>query len=367
MDIQAQVLGVTVSRREMGEKARKLMLNIFHLERLPLMVADVTIEIKGVPVAVVNALRRVAIDEMPGRALHLPLEGFDTEQSTEKFMLHEYIGRQIGLLPLRYHIPVEVVDKLRLGLDVTNRGTKPLNVYAGDFEITGGEMPEPLFNPTTRLGFIEPGKRLVLRDVRIETGYGRDDGKFQVARNGAYSHLDLPQHTDAEMRLKGGVAVDKSGYKVSCMVANPRHHRLTASIPAVPADTTEARAVFVDACVVIKDRLRLIKTAVERYGEAAMERDAVHRKIQYTVVQLGDGRYEALLQVPNETHTIGELLRRVVFELEPGVSNVSYVAAEGRMALTLRHSDDVTGLLTRAITRSMEIFDDIQRGISLAK
>ena len=365
--MNAQVLRVVVKRREMGDTARKHLQVLCGLERLPLMMADVEIEIKGVPVAVVNALRRVAIDEMLGHALYLPLEDSTTPNpTTEKFMLHEYIGRQVGHLPLRYHIPTEVVDKLRLQLDKTNKGTKPLNVYAGDLEIVAGEMPEPLFNPTTRLGSIEPGKRLVLRDIRIETGYGRDDSKFQVARRGAYRHLDIPQYTDEEMRQKGGAAVDESGYKVSCMVADPRHHVLTACLPAVPADPTEVHTVFTDACVAIKDRLRLIKTAIERHGETASERSA-QRGIQYTVVQLGDERYEALLQVPNETHTIGELLRRIVFELEPNVSNVSYVVAERRMVLTLRHSEDVTGLLLKAITHSVGIFDDLQRGISLAR
>lgn len=365
-----QVVRVAVTRREMGEAARKELFRLFHLERLPLMMAKVEIEIKGVPTAVVNALRRVAVDEMPGHALQLPPDGLDTGETTEEFMLHEFVGKRISLLPLRYRIPAEVVEGLRLGLDVSNKGTAPLYVYAGDLTISGAELTEHLFNPTTKLAFVSPGKRLVLRDIRIATGYGRDNGVFQVARRGAYTHLDIPQYTDAEMREEGGPAVDHSGYKASSMVADPRHHLLTAYIPATPADATEARAVFVDACTIVKDRLRLIKTATETPKSTEAASGKLARGIQYTVVKLSAqaaGLNEGILQVPNETHTIGELLRRTVYELEPEISYVAYVANENRLVLTIRHVGDVTELLSRAIDHAMGVFDDLMRGISTAR
>jgi hypothetical protein len=366
----AEVLRVTITRSELGEPAREALRELIALgklppmpDKLPLMPAKVEIELKGVPTAVVNAMRRVATDEMLGHSLMLPVDGLDTELSTEAYMLPEFVGSRIRALVLRPRIPPKVIESLRLRLDVTNTEASPIYVYSGDLVIAEGDMPEPLFNPTTRIAFIYPGKRLVLNGIRIVAGYGRDHGLFLAARLAAYTHLDLPQYTDAEMREEGGPAVDLSGYKVSSLVANPRHHLLTAYVPATPADPSEARAVFVDVCVAIKDRLRLVKTAVDRHGETPSGGFA-HRGVQYTVVQLGGGLYEGILRVPNETYTIGELLKRAIFELVPGVANDTYVVAENCLTLTVRHVEDVTQILARAIEHLVATFDAIQSGIA---
>lgn len=363
-----EVVRVKVDRAELTPDASLVLRELFHITRLPLAESRVEIELKGVPTAVVNALRRVVTDEMPGRSLQVPADGFVTEETTDLFMLPQFVVGRINQIPLRPQIPADIVNNLRLSLDVTNRGASTLAVYTGDFEITAGTMPEPLFNPTFKVAILQPGKRLVVRDIRIMSGYGRDNGAYIVARRAAYEHLDIPQYPNDETHKSTGSKVDESGYKQSCLVANPRHHRLTATLPATSANSAETLAVFADACGNIQDRLRLIATAIERRGDSAAGGFA-HRGVQYTVVQLEGGLVEGILQVPGETYTIGELLRRVVYELTPDIANVKYliVSHENRLNFTIRHTEDVTRILTSAIQHAITIFGTIQRGISASR
>lgn len=363
----AQVVRVDASRHELTAAAVPELRELFGLDRLPMAPTEFRIEIKGVPTAVVNAFRRTVTDEMPGLALTVPTGGFDTGLTTDLFLIPQYVNGRISNLRLRPQIPAGVVAGLRLSLDVSNGGVTPLAVYAGDLRVSGGEMPEPLFNPTARLADLQPGKRLVIRGIHISTGQGRDNGIYNVACRTAYSHLDLEQYSDAEMREETGAAADLSGYKVSTLLADPRHHLLTATLPATAANPAEARAVFADACGNIKERLRLIAASVERRGETSA--GGAGRGVQYTVVSLeAAGLSEGILQVPGETHTIGELLRRTIYELTPDIANVAYtiVSHENRLCLTVRHSEDVTRVLMRAISHAIATFDAIQHGISAA-
>lgn len=362
----AEVVHVKITRAELSADKVPALRELFRLERLPLAESHVEIELKGVPTAVVNALRRVVTDEMPGRALQVPVDGFDAEATTEVFMLPQFVNQRIALLPLRPQIPADVVARLRLRLDVSNRGTSLLTVYAGDLEVVEGPMPEPLFNPTFALCTLQPGKRIVIRDIHISTGYGRDNGAYIVARRAAFRHLDIPQYETKDTHDADGVAADWSGYKVSSLVADPRHHVMTATLPATTANPAEARAVFADACANVRERLRLLASTVERRSDTPVE--STGRGVQYTVVQLEAGLVEGILQVPGETHTIGELLRRAVFDLTPDIANVSYtlVGHENRMNFTLRHTEDVTRILLGAIRHSIATFEAIQRGIMAA-
>jgi DNA-directed RNA polymerase subunit L len=369
MTSAAEVVRVTVTRNELRSEAVPELEQLFGLKALPLAQALVQIEIKGVSTAAVNALRRTVVDEMPGYALKVPLDGF-SELTTDSFMLPQFVNGRISCIRLCHQIPSEVRESLRLGLDVLNSNATPLSVYAGDLEVTEGAMPTPLFNPTTKIAVLQPGKRLVIQGIHIATGFGRDDGVFMVACRGSYTHLDLEQHGDAEMRGEDGAAADWSGYKASSLVADPRHHLLQATLPATTPDPAEARAVFADACANIKERLRFISTAVARHGEMAASADAFsHRGVQYTVVELEAGLSEGVLQVPGETHTIGELLRRTIYELAPTIANVAYkvVSNENRLILSLRHSEDVTATIMRAVHHAIATFDAIQRGIAAAR
>lgn len=365
----AEVVRVTVARDELTAARVPALRELFGLERLPLAESRVEVEVRGVPTAAVNALRRVVTDEMPGRCLQVPAGGFDTALTDDAYLLPEFCVPRLAHVPLRPQIPADVVARLRLELDVTNPGATGLAVYTGDLRVAEGEMPEPLFNPTFKIGVLQPGRRLVIRGIRIATGLGRSDGAFLVARRAAHRHLDVPQHGERETHDAGGAAADLSGYKVSCLLADPRHHVLSATLPATTADAAEVRAVFADACAVVKERLRLAGTTIEQRAPDADGGAARRAGPQFTVIRLQDDLREGILHIPGETHTIGELLRRAVCDLAPDIVFVAYavVAHESRLTLTLRHTEDPAPILLGAVRQCLATFDALQKGIMAAR
>ncbi len=362
----AEVVRMKISRNEITAKDIPELQEIYNgLDRLPLANSDVEIELKGVSTAVVNAIRRTSINEIRGFSLQVPADGFDIERTTDPFMLPQFVKQRIALIPLRPQIPEDVVSELRFDLDVKNETANPVVAYSGDLRITQGRMPGALFNPTFQIAVVQGGKRLVIRGIRIESGYGR--GAFNVARLARYTHLDIEQHPRSETHEPGGVAADLSGYKVSSLVADPRHHLFMAVIPATSENPAEVRTVFADVCKNIRDRLQLVVTSI---GDSAnnhrVSQGFASRGILYTVTTLEGGLTVANLVVPGETHTIGELLKREIFDLDPNVAYVAYTIDphEQRLKLTVRHaSADVTDLIIRAAQACMATFDTIRDGI----
>jgi DNA-directed RNA polymerase subunit L len=363
----ALVASVTIVREELTAENVPELRELFGLKSLPFAPAKVEVELKNVPTAVANALRRAVLDEMPGHALQVPKGGYRVEESTDPFMLPTFVCPRIAMIPLRPQISAETIANLRLELVAKNESPCTVKIYSGDLASMTGEMPAALFNPTFALAELQPGKQLTIKDIQIATGYGRDDAVFHVTRRAAHRHLDLEQYEEAEMHEEKGAAADLSGYKVSCTVANPRHHLVCATVPAVSSDLNEAKIVFADACANIKERLRLIAASVGR--NPADQGSSGHRGVQYSQVQLEAGLFEGVLQVPGETATIGELIRRVIYELTPEIAFVNFlvIAHENKMRLTVRHSEDVTSIISSAVRQAVSLFDEIQRGILAAK
>lgn len=366
MSAPVEVSNLKITRFEVAVPE---LMELFGIKELPLAVAHAEIEVRNVSVAVINGLRRTLIDEMPGYALSMPPGGFDTSLTSEVFTLQGFLANRLACLRLRPQISADVFTDLRLKLDVSNPGAIPLTIFSGDLEVEAGSMTVPLFNPTTELTTLMPGKRLVVGGIQISSGFGRDNGVYNNACCGAFTHLDIPQFSAAEMREEGSSAAALSGYKVSSLVARPRWHRLLIDFPATSDDyKNEVRNHLIDACKNIKERLLLIATAIDRRAEMPSSGFA-HRGVQYTVVVLESGLSEGSLRVPNETHTIGEIIRSAIFELAPGISNIAYtiVSHENHLNLSARHTEDVTRIILDAIKYSIATFDAIQRGVAATR
>jgi hypothetical protein len=394
-----EVVRLTAERTPLRAKDVPALEEIFGLKALPLAPTYFELELRGVPTAVVNALRRTLMDEMPGKALIVPTEGFDIHATTEKMMLPQMVEERIKLICLRSQFDPAIAARTRFSLDVHNPhlGTT-LDVFSSDLipervgpaaervgpaaervgpaaervgaaaERVGAATERDsrdalegltLFNPTLRIAVLQPGKRLVINDIRIETGYGRNHAAFHVARSAAIRPLDLAEWDDDQVRKEGGVAVDESGFKQSCLVADPRHHLLTATLPATVDADAEARAAIGDACSNIIGRLRLVAAAV-----SARDRpDQIGAR--FSVSPLSEAGETGTLIVPDETYTIGELLRRAVFDRTPSVRNVSYtvVAHKGVLDFTITHSGGVAQMLSEATTWLINTFEAIPAGI----
>lgn len=344
---------------------------------LPLARERVLVELDGVPTAVANALRRTLKDELRGRCLTFDGPDLDREGTTDPFMADEdFVRTRVRMIPLRPQVAEAVVAGLRLALDVENPSETVMAVYSGDLVVTQGELAEPLFNPTHELAFLQPGRSLRIRNIRLAEGYGLQDAAFMVAARAAARPLDLAEAPRADTHGPGGPAAEQSGYAASAFVADPRRHEVTAVLPAVPDDGGASTAtVLIDACGSVMQRLRFLQGVLE--GAAA--RRAAPGAAAYFLVTPDGPRTKGVLGVRNDpdagyglaaqTDTIGNLVARAVHELVPDVSFVGYtcVPHENALKITVAHAvaepGEVGAILARAVAHAYGVFSRIQQEI----
>lgn len=367
-----EVVKIDIARRELLARDVPKLKEIFDIDKLPMATARVAMEMKGIPTAMVNAFRRTLTDEMIGHTLQISDDGWNTQETTELFMLPHFVGMRISSIRLKCQIPSETIRTLKLGLDMVNASGAPLSVYAGDLVVKEGNMKETLFNPTYRIAVIQPGKRMVIDEIKIVTGVGKDNGLFNVTCCAAFRHLDLEEYTDDEIRQKDGVASNSSGYKQSSLISNPKHHLLTFDVPATGKDyVNDVFTLLKDCIITIRDRLQSILNAIDKSeGGDKDVSGSIHKSgIQHTCIKLESGLNESVLSVPNETYTIGELLRRYVYEIVPEISGVSYevISHERRLVLTVRNGSDTTSILMNTIYYILEVLSELEVGITTQK
>jgi hypothetical protein len=337
-------------------------LRIFgNADALSLVESRIRVHVAGVPTPFVNGLRRAATDEILGYALKVPEDG-GSDLTTDPYMLPQFVNQRIELLPLNQVAAAKAAAAgRRFELNARNAGATTLVVYASEMREIGPAGGEPLFNQTFELAELQPGKCLVIENIAIAAGRGREHAMFQVATCGAYTHLDIAQHSDDEMRLESGVAADLSGYKESCLVSNPRSHELRFVLQATVAENAKAAAtsVLVAAAENIRARLRAVAQAVE--GGAAAD-----GPVQYALNALDSGLSEGIVRAPGETHTVGELLRRAIFDLAPDLAYADYSISEHENMLTLRlHvSGDPGAVILEAIKMATAALDEFAQAVT---
>jgi hypothetical protein len=354
------------------------------LFRLPLAKEKVVVELAGVPTAVPNALRRVVKDEIRGRCLHFDPDGFDWTVSTDPFMEEEFVRTRIRMIRLNPQIADDVVNSLRFDLLAVNGSDKVLMIYSGDLVSTTTPPPEPLFNPTYEIGFLQPGHSLCIRNIHIVEGYAyQSDAAFTMGVRAVVRPLDLkeaprvqthgtPAGPDVGAEVGGGVA-SSSGFLESSLYANPRLHELSVYFQAVPPGGRVSLSVLIDACAEVMGRLRRIQKVLEddplssrtgSPGGAALRAANI-----YFLVTADGPRSKGVLSVRNETDTIGNLITRSVYEIMPEIGYVGYscIPHEKYLKLTVAHAvsdpDELAPILVRAVRHAYSIFAQIQRDL----
>ncbi len=332
-----------------------LFKEIFDIKELPLTNAYVELEVKNISLAFINAIRRVITDEMLGYALTVDFSCFDTVKTTDVFMLPQFVNQRIELMPLKPTVYKEDIKNLEFKLDKENKTTSIMSVYSGDLTIVKGKLSQTIFNPTFKICILQPNKRIVINNIKITSGYGRNNAKYMVARCGTYHHLDIPMYSDDEINKQDGVAHDLSGYKISCMVSDPRHHLLSFTIPAC-SNINEIKPIIVMAFINIKDRLNNVLQAISDTQSKC--------NITYNVIKV-EGVNEGNLQILGETHTIGELLKRSVYDFDKDISYVAYniVPHENRLNFTIRCNSDVNNIFKSTIKQLITTLDNMQKNI----
>jgi DNA-directed RNA polymerase subunit D len=152
--------------------------------------------LEGCSEALVNAIRRAILEEVPTLAIH---EVFIFENSSPMF--DEVLSNRLGLIPLRTppgkYLPMDSQECLQgssekcftsLSIDVS-AGDSPLTVYSKHL-VCRDEEVYPVYSniPITRL---PPGGKLRLEAI-ARLGRGKMHAKWQPASLATYSFTDSP-------------------------------------------------------------------------------------------------------------------------------------------------------------------------------
>lgn len=352
-----ELVSIKLERKDISKKNIPDIKKIIGVDKLPLCNTYVSIEIKGIPTAYINAFRRTSIDEMTGYSLQVPGD-MDWKDTTDEFMLPQFVNQRISMIPLKINIGNDF-SKITFELVAENNGTNVMTVYSRDLKLTSGKLSEPIFNPTFKICILQPGRKISIKGIYIASGIGKDNSAFQRVRCGAYKHLDIPEYDKKETHEPNGKMTDYSGYKISSMVANPRHHLYTCILVSTNEDTAELKTLFINICINIKERLRYILS----YIESTINNESTSQGIEYTIFQLTEGTYEGILEITGETHTIGELIKRTIYDLIPDIIDVKYVIIlhDDKLKIIIQYKEHVTSILVKALKYCLTTFDSLQK------
>ena len=151
-----------------------------------------------------------------------------------------------------------------------------------------------------------------------------------------------------------------SGYKISSLIATPKHHLFTAIIPATGINESEINNILIAVCDNIISRLRLISTSIEKINSINGNINTTNG-IQFTILESTSGLEKGILIIPNETYTIGTILSRAIYDLNPDIAIVTSLVYENKVELVIQHTENVTSILGDAIQYCISIFNTIKK------
>ena len=171
----------------------------------------------------------------------------------------------------------------------------------------------------------------------------------------------LPFDLRTRVKLKPAVALFESA---TCATGVASGRTLPATTPETAL--ADVRSALSACCDVIRARLHAIVAAADEAAAAPAGAAAAASAIQFGVVALEDGLSEAVMHAPGETHTIGELLRRAIYDTAPDIAFAAYSvsAHERRLTLTVRSASDPATIITKAAQMAIDTFDEIHHGLT---
>jgi len=296
--------------------------------KLPYNTAHVTMEIVGVSVSVVNAIRRTLLCEMTGYALNTTFN--DPYQDQDLFITAEFINERLSLIPLKLQIDQTIIDEVSFYIDIENYTDDMKTIYSSDIQFTG-KLTTLLFNPTFPLAKLNPGKRLLVKNIRIEEGI--DNAKFQASHNVVIKNLDIARNDDIEM----------SGYEISTLVADSTQFLLEFNVANVRQES-EVKIYFNSAIKTIIARIRRVMSELET-----------------SVVDLDDD-FQRVTFGFADTRTISELFVRTAFDLTNNqIKSVRYKFDEETHISTIEMTHKkVLELTEQILQRCIDVFEKIQ-------
>lgn len=306
---------------------------------LPISSVTCIFSLRNVHISIANGLKRVLMDEVESHCLSIKPGSFHT---TDPFMIEHFVRNRIELIPLLRILNPEIKN-MKFKLHIHNTSQDILAVYSKDIKPIHGKLPAPIMNPTFKLAELQPGSELKIDEISIASGIGRNRASFAIGCAGSIRHLDVPRFSAEEINNKGGKAAYGSGYKISSLLVNSRNHEVQVVFQAMNEDTREihCKKILREACNVILKYNNIVRKEVRH-----------HTNNMVKIIS------------PDMTDTIGHIIARYFYELNPDIDHVSYecVPHKMNMEVTVKHKyteDEINKKLDNTFNHIDYIFKTI--------
>jgi len=332
--------------------------------KMPSHSESVIMELKNVPTVVPHAFQRVVMDELAGYCLSIDEQTFS---STDPFMVDAFVGGRIMQIPLISGLTDDEIENVTFSLHIENSYFTAAPVYSGNLKLESGTLKHPIFNPTFELAVLQPGRCMHIDTIRIEKGYGREHSAFAVGVRGFTYPLDIPKAPLEQLTkysdesLHSGAA-DKSGYLVQSLYANPRIHRVGFIMPSI----LRSRPSGADSKIVAK---RVCANIIERMNMIGAIINAGDDHCENLLILFTGSDTKITIMVKGETHTLGILLKRYVYETYPEVGYVGHtqIPHEGELKIYLTINKSIADskkIVTEAINTCCGVFEKMADDIA---
>jgi DNA-directed RNA polymerase subunit L len=155
----------------------------------------VSFELHGTNTDIANGIRRCLLNELS--IYSFTFDEFEDLDVSDEYILCDFIKKNIDLLPINQELDTDFKDisKLEISLEADNKSDDIVEVTSSDFSIMydGKEIKSSeVVNENIVLCRLRPAKHIVIRNIKITKGIGRDDaGKFSTFSNVSYKILDV--------------------------------------------------------------------------------------------------------------------------------------------------------------------------------
>jgi len=307
-----------------NECNHKLFKSMFGVDKLPLSLAHVELEIKNVSLSVVNTIRRLLL-EIQGKSLFV--QHLDVELSTDPYVETIKLCENIKNIPLKLQIDSNIIKTTEFYIDETNDSPIDKVIYSNMLKCKNNI--KPIFNPSFPLIILGAKKSLKVNNIKIV--YGNDDAQFKSVFQIGMKTLDVEKYdNDYEHR-------NESGYKESTLTMDPLHHLLTFNFSAV-VDENEIQIFMKDIFILIIHKLQKILSNNE-----------------ISIIDLPDDN-KLLTIIIEKDMTLIELLKKTMFDVTLNkLPNFEYNEVADGYKLSITH-DNPKHILTTTIQKAIDIF-----------
>lgn len=251
----------------------------------------VSFELHDCTVELANGIRRCIMNEIP--VFSLDFDEFKDYESTDSFILNDFIKNQIEYLPISQDLGDDY-KKIKLSLYKKNNTDDIINVYSTDIHSNSSHKINDIITSRIILCKLRPDTHINITNINIVKGTGiTNAGKFSLCSNISYKILDI-KPLEYEKDYKKGI---------SSLITTPTKFYISYS---THRNIKTPEKIIINCCDVLMERLKKISNDMENI-------ELKDEQYFSDIIELETLNNVKILTFKNEYWTITNLLSKYSF------------------------------------------------------